>query len=125
MRVKLNYSIGNVRGRFPGELFPPVMHPYPQLQHIVEPWWAQHRQRDRTNNNFTRATNRLIKRCHLKSRRYDTEAYLLVRRNSRHYEYNSVKDPSFPPQFSDFVSVCTDYLVSLLALQAQAYQVPI
>jgi hypothetical protein len=40
---------------------------------------------------------RLMKRCDEISRRYGgADIYLLVRRNYRHYQYNSTRDPTFP-----------------------------
>ncbi|KAK4068834.1 hypothetical protein Purlil1_13708 [Purpureocillium lilacinum] len=52
--------------------------------------------RDRTGDNFSRATNRLLKRCHQISRRYDADVYVCVRRKHRAYDYNSTSDPKFP-----------------------------
>jgi hypothetical protein len=60
--------------------------------------------RDRTNDNFARATFRFMKRCDQLSRRYDADVYLLVRRKQRHYDYKSTDDPSFPVSSPDLVS---------------------
>ena len=60
--------------------------------------------RDRTNDNFARATFRFMRRCDQLSRRYDADVYLLVRRKQRHYDYKSTDDPSFPVLSPDLVS---------------------
>ncbi|KAH8652842.1 hypothetical protein BGZ61DRAFT_321730, partial [Ilyonectria robusta] len=52
--------------------------------------------RDRTNENFSRATQRLMRRCNQLSDRYNADVYIVVRRNHRHYDYNSTNDPLFP-----------------------------
>lgn len=52
--------------------------------------------RDRTGDNFSRATTRMLKRCHQISRRYDADVYVFVRRKHRTYDYNSTDDPRFP-----------------------------
>ena len=61
--------------------------------------------RDRTSDNFARATQRLMRRCDQISRRYDADVYILVRRKNRHYDYNSTDDPTFPTPLVEIVSV--------------------
>ncbi|PMB65158.1 hypothetical protein BM221_008514 [Beauveria bassiana] len=57
-------------------------------------------QRDRTGENFARATYRLMKRCDQLSRRYGADFYVLVRRQHRHYDYCSTKDCHFPTRIN-------------------------
>ncbi|KAH7137613.1 hypothetical protein EDB81DRAFT_656308 [Dactylonectria macrodidyma] len=59
--------------------------------------------RDRTNENFSRATQRLMRRCDQLSDRYNADVYIVVRRNHRHYDYNSTNDPLFPTPLIDIV----------------------
>jgi len=59
--------------------------------------------RDRTADNFARATRRLMRRCDQINRRYGADVYLLVRRKYRYYEYNSANDPRFPRQPAELV----------------------
>ncbi|KAH7115721.1 hypothetical protein EDB81DRAFT_919670, partial [Dactylonectria macrodidyma] len=59
--------------------------------------------RDRTNENFSRATQRLMRRCNQLSDRYNADVYIVVRRNHRHYDYNSTNDPLFPTPLIDIV----------------------
>lgn len=65
---------------------------------------------------FARAMRRLMRRCDQMSRRYGADIYVLMRRNSRHYDYNSTKDPTFPTPVREIVSeprtrrhACTDH----------------
>lgn len=60
--------------------------------------------RDTTNDNFSRAIFRLLKRCDQIGRRYDADVYLLVRRKQNRYDYRSTDDPSFPLSSLDLVS---------------------
>ncbi|KAI5465090.1 hypothetical protein BGZ63DRAFT_379308 [Mariannaea sp. PMI_226] len=66
---------------------------YRQLSKIME---SIARKRNRTNENFSRAIQRLMKRCSQVSRRYGADVYIQARRNHRHYEFISTNDPSFP-----------------------------
>ncbi|KAH6883601.1 hypothetical protein B0T10DRAFT_463520 [Thelonectria olida] len=59
------------------------------------------KKRDRGNENFARATQRLMKRCNQMSRRYETDVYVVLRRKNRHYDYNSTTDPSFPTPIAE------------------------
>ncbi|KAH7146952.1 hypothetical protein B0J13DRAFT_318784 [Dactylonectria estremocensis] len=54
------------------------------------------KKRDRTKENFTRAVQRLMRRCDQLSGRYGADFYIMVRQYRQHYDYNSSKDPSFP-----------------------------
>lgn len=60
--------------------------------------------RDRTNDNFVRATFRFMKRCDQLSRRYDADVYLLVRRKQKYYDYKSTDNLLFPVSSPDLVS---------------------
>lgn len=65
---------------------------------------ATQTKRDRSSENFARAMRRYMRRGDQMSRRYDTDVYILIRRNRCHYDYNSTKDPLFPPRLCDLVS---------------------
>ena len=80
--------------------------------------------RDRSNDNFNRATKRLMKRCHQMSRRYDGDVYILVRRKFRHYEYNSANDPAFPPPSGDLVSLNIQLHLPLTVYRPERTQCP-
>lgn len=54
------------------------------------------RKRDRTSENFAKATYRLMRRCDQMSHRYGADFYVLVRRKCRYYDYKSSDDTSFP-----------------------------
>ncbi|KAH7110807.1 hypothetical protein B0J13DRAFT_577548 [Dactylonectria estremocensis] len=43
-----------------------------------------------------RATQHLMRRCDQLSDRYNADVYIVVRRNHRHYDYNSTNDALFP-----------------------------
>ena len=60
--------------------------------------------RDRTGDNFTRASQRMMRRCNQMSRRYGADYYVLVRRKRRYYDDTSTSDPSFPTPIADLVS---------------------
>ena len=57
-------------------------------------------QRDRTGENFARATQRLMRRCDQLSRRYGADFYVVVRRQHRHYDYCSTEDCHFPTRIN-------------------------
>jgi hypothetical protein len=52
--------------------------------------------RDRTNENFHKATSRLMRRGHQISRRYQAHVYIQVSRQRKYYDYTSTTDTSFP-----------------------------
>jgi hypothetical protein len=52
--------------------------------------------RSRTNENFTRAASRLMRRCHQISRRYNAQVYVQLSRQHKYYDYTSTNDVSFP-----------------------------
>ena len=96
---------------FMHSLFPVAPMTYPQTQTQSQRRAMDNAaltKRDRANENFTKATARLMKRCDQISRRYEADVYILVRRKHRHYEYNSADDSSFPPQPRDLVSLSID-----------------
>lgn len=45
--------------------------------------------RDRENENFRRASENIMWRCDEIRQRYRADAYILLRRGHRYYEYNS------------------------------------
>lgn len=70
------------------------------------------RKRNRVNDNFIRAVWRIMRRCDGIRERYGADVYILLRRNGRHYEYNSSVDTAFPTPFKEIVGI------SLRALRA-------
>ncbi|KAI5459501.1 hypothetical protein BGZ63DRAFT_391156 [Mariannaea sp. PMI_226] len=76
---------------------------YKQLSEIMESITRKH---NRTNKNFSRAIQHLMKRYNQMSRHYGTDIYIQARRNHQHYNFISTSNPSFP--------LATDALVSLL-----------
>ena len=52
--------------------------------------------RDRTNENFLRATKNIMRRGDEMSRRYGADIYIVLRRKGRYYDYCSTQDTSFP-----------------------------
>ncbi|KAH7118382.1 hypothetical protein EDB81DRAFT_667942, partial [Dactylonectria macrodidyma] len=63
--------------------------------------------RDRATENFTRAVQRLMRRCDQLSNRYGADFYIVVRQNHQHYDYNSSNDPSFPTPLIEIVWALT------------------
>ncbi|KAK0628677.1 hypothetical protein B0T17DRAFT_523418 [Bombardia bombarda] len=55
-----------------------------------------HPKRDRTNENFLRATKNIMHRGDEMSRRYGADIYIVLRRKGRYYDYCSTQDTSFP-----------------------------
>ncbi|KAH6876710.1 hypothetical protein B0T10DRAFT_372279, partial [Thelonectria olida] len=51
------------------------------------------KRRDRTNENFSRAMQRLMRRCNQVSRRYGADVYIQVRQNRRYSDFISTDDP--------------------------------
>ena len=51
--------------------------------------------RNRTNENFHKATLRLMRRGHQISRRYQAHVYIQVSRQHKYYDYTSTTDISF------------------------------
>ncbi|KAK8145788.1 hypothetical protein G3M48_004022 [Beauveria asiatica] len=58
--------------------------------------------RDRTCENFTKATYRVMRRRDQLRRRYGADFYVLVRRQRRHYDYSSTNDNCFPTRIDMF-----------------------
>ncbi|KAH8193521.1 hypothetical protein TruAng_012313 [Truncatella angustata] len=52
--------------------------------------------RDRSNENFAKATRSLLGRCDDVRSRYSADVYILIRRRSKHYEYTSSEASSWP-----------------------------
>jgi len=52
--------------------------------------------RDRTNENFLRATKNIMRRGDEMSRRYRADIYIVLRCKGRYYDYCSTQDTSFP-----------------------------
>lgn len=59
--------------------------------------------RDRTNENFLRATKNILRRGDEMSRRYGADIYIVVRRKGRYYDYCSTQDTSFPTPPTEIV----------------------
>ncbi|KAK2055574.1 hypothetical protein LY76DRAFT_577894 [Colletotrichum caudatum] len=54
------------------------------------------KKRNRTNENFNKATKNLLSRCDQIRQRYGADVYIQVRRGPKHYEYTSSNEPSWP-----------------------------
>ncbi|KZL67545.1 hypothetical protein CT0861_00366 [Colletotrichum tofieldiae] len=54
------------------------------------------KKRDRTNENFDKATKNLMSRCDQIRQRYGADVYIQVRRKHKHYQYTSSNEPSWP-----------------------------
>lgn len=52
--------------------------------------------KDRTNENFSKAMTRLIRRCDQISRRYEARVYIQISRRHQYYDYKSTNDEAFP-----------------------------
>jgi hypothetical protein len=52
--------------------------------------------RDRTNENFSKAASRLMRRCDQISRRYNARVYVQMCRQQKYYDYKSTDEKSFP-----------------------------
>ncbi|KAK1471352.1 hypothetical protein CABS01_16590 [Colletotrichum abscissum] len=61
----------------------------PQSQRLAK-------KRDRSGENFTKATKSLLARCDRLRERYKADIYIQVRRMHRHYTYTSSNEPSWP-----------------------------
>jgi hypothetical protein len=59
--------------------------------------------RDRTSENFLRAAKSIMRRGDEMRRRYGADVYIVLRRNSRYYDYCSTKDSSFPLPYVEIV----------------------
>ncbi|KAK1711275.1 uncharacterized protein BDZ83DRAFT_682986 [Colletotrichum acutatum] len=60
-----------------------------QSQHLAK-------KRDRSSENFTKATKSLLARCDRIRERYKADVYIQVRRMHKHYTYTSSNEPSWP-----------------------------
>ncbi|KAK1659877.1 hypothetical protein BDP55DRAFT_328766 [Colletotrichum godetiae] len=54
------------------------------------------KKRDRSGENFTKATKSLLARCDRLRERYKADVYIQVRRMHKHYTYTSSNEPSWP-----------------------------
>ena len=71
------------------------------------------KKRDRTNENFQRAAENIMRRCDEINRRYQADVYILVRRRNRHYEYKSADDPSWPTPAAEVVGTLRAFYLIL------------
>ncbi|KAK1657060.1 hypothetical protein BDP55DRAFT_686865 [Colletotrichum godetiae] len=63
------------------------------------------KKRDRTNENFEKVRENIMRRCNEISHRYQTDVYITLRRKHKHYEYSSTDDPSWPISRADMERV--------------------
>jgi hypothetical protein len=68
------------------------------------------RKRDRTNENVAKAIKGLMRRGDKISSRFNADVYIVVRRNNRHWDYNSSSSSLFPPTL---VGIVCDLLIDL------------
>ncbi|KAH0420029.1 hypothetical protein CcaCcLH18_07340 [Colletotrichum camelliae] len=54
------------------------------------------KKRDRTNENFVKATKNLMWRCEKIRQRYGADVYIQIHRKHKHYEYSTSDEPSWP-----------------------------
>ncbi|KAK1712234.1 uncharacterized protein BDZ83DRAFT_105201 [Colletotrichum acutatum] len=54
------------------------------------------KKRDRSGENFTKATKNLLARCDRIREQYGADVYIQVRRMHKHYTYTSSNEPSWP-----------------------------
>ena len=63
------------------------------------------KKRDRTNENFRKAVEGIMRRGDKISQGYGADVYILLRRRNRHFEYTSVDKPSWPTSKPEIVSI--------------------
>ncbi|KAK1973238.1 hypothetical protein LZ30DRAFT_43967 [Colletotrichum cereale] len=63
------------------------------------------KKRGRTNENFEKVGENIMRRCNEISHRYQTDVYITLRRKHKHYEYSSTNDPSWPISRADMERV--------------------
>ncbi|GKT96931.1 hypothetical protein Ct61P_14781 [Colletotrichum tofieldiae] len=61
------------------------------------------KKRDRTNENFDKATKNLMSRCDQIRQRYGADVYIQVRRKHKHYQYTSSNEPSWPKTKAEMI----------------------
>ncbi|KAH0430377.1 hypothetical protein CcaCcLH18_07889 [Colletotrichum camelliae] len=62
----------------------------------MDPSQCASRKRDRTNENFAKATKNLMWRCEKIRQCYGADVYIQVHRKHKHYEYSTSDEPSWP-----------------------------
>ena len=88
--------------------------------------------RDRTNENFSKAASRLMRRCDQISRRYNARVYVQMSQQQQYYNYKSTNEESFPMPVDVLVrswapsipSSTSPWIVANLA-QDKLYPIPI
>jgi len=82
--------------------------------------------RDRTNENFLRATKNIMHRGDEMSRRYGADIYIVLRCKGRYYDYCSTQDTSFPTPPIELVRRPEPEACPLLTLkQEKTYPLPV
>ncbi|KAF4419024.1 hypothetical protein CGGC5_v011012 [Colletotrichum fructicola Nara gc5] len=62
----------------------------------MDPSQCASRKRDRTNENFAKATKNLMWRCEKIRQCYGADVYIQVHRKHKHFEYSTSDEPSWP-----------------------------
>ncbi|KAK1976179.1 hypothetical protein LZ30DRAFT_603985 [Colletotrichum cereale] len=85
------------------------------------------KKRDRTNENFDKATKNLLSRCDHIRQRYGADVYIQVRRMHKHYEYTSSNEPSWPKTKTEMVSAIVEQPLkaNVGTLKQRTYPVPV
>ncbi|KAF4922070.1 hypothetical protein CGCF245_v015442 [Colletotrichum fructicola] len=62
----------------------------------MAPSQSASKKRDRTNENFAKATKNLMWRCEKIRQCYGADVYIQIHRKHKHYEYSTSDEPSWP-----------------------------
>ncbi|KAK2005725.1 hypothetical protein LZ32DRAFT_134554 [Colletotrichum eremochloae] len=83
------------------------------------------KKRDRTNENFDKATTNLLSRCDQIRQRYGADVYIQVRRGHKHYEYTSSNEPSWPKTKAEMVSTVVEQPLKANISKERTYPIPV
>ncbi|KAI3558869.1 hypothetical protein CABS02_00909 [Colletotrichum abscissum] len=89
-----------------------------QSQHLAK-------KRDRSSENFTKATKSLLARCDRIRERYKADVYIQVRRMHKHYTYTSSNEPSWPKTKAEMVSTAAEQSPDVNIVKDRMYPVPV
>ncbi|KAK0368303.1 hypothetical protein CLIM01_14338 [Colletotrichum limetticola] len=83
------------------------------------------KKRDRSGENFTKATKSLLARCDRIRERYKADVYIQVRRMHKHYTYTSSNEPSWPKTKAEMVSTAAEQSPNVNIVKERIYPVPV
>ncbi|KAK1973748.1 hypothetical protein LZ30DRAFT_742559 [Colletotrichum cereale] len=83
------------------------------------------KKRNRTNENFDKATKNLLSRCDQIQQRYDADVYIQVRRRHKHYEYTSSNEPSWPKTKAEMVSTVVEQPLNANISKERTYPITV